>query len=274
MNKNALVDTAFTTTNSAGAETAYVQSYTIPSNAGTMAVKLWGAGGNVQYGASYGGPGGYAYIEISAAANTVLYIGVGTAGGTTYGAGGGGFSWIGTSSSYSTSNIIAIAGGGGGAHTGGSHEYAGVGGGSSGGASAHCNSGGGTQNAGGSAGSSTLGASAGSSLQGGYGGGTDVGSNAWPGGGAGGASGGKNGGGGGGGYYGGGAGHQDGSAGGGSGFIFSGTRGSFTCANGVLTAGTNNSNSRVPGNHSDADFPGSDYAYSAKPGYILIKHNV
>ncbi len=118
VNKNALVDTAFTTTNSAGAETAYVQSYTIPSNAGTMAVKLWGAGGNVQYGASYGGPGGYAYIEISAAANTVLYIGVGTAGGTTYGAGGGGFSWIGTSSSYSTSNIIAIAGGGGGAHTG------------------------------------------------------------------------------------------------------------------------------------------------------------
>ena len=102
VNKNPIVDTAFTTTNSAGAETAYVQSYTIPSNAGTMAVKLWGAGGNVQYGASYGGPGGYAYIEISAAANTVLYIGVGTAGGTTYGAGGGGFSWIGTSSSYST----------------------------------------------------------------------------------------------------------------------------------------------------------------------------
>jgi len=260
------------------------QTFNAPSGPTRLRVKLWGAGGARRFSSgapnAHAGGGGFTDVTLSYSGTPSLSIAVGGTGDVgSSGAGGGGSSSIMTTSSLSQGNAIAVAGGGGGSHGDNGNEYAGAGGGTSGqggtdeggdsrstapsrSGGSGTGGGGGTQSSGGQNGNntaSTTNAQSGGAFSGGRGTGNSTPSGqGWPDAGGGSSSGGSNGGGGGGGYYGGGGAGggspNNGSAGGGSGYVHSGTRGSWTVVSGNTYTGSNN-NIPTEGS-SDSNYPG------------------
>lgn len=252
-----------------------IQSFTVPANVTSLALKAWGAAGGTGTNGGRGGGGGFASGNLAVTAGQVIKMVAGNGGATSnnggaasFGGGGntptGGASASGggyagfflTSVAHGNAKLIA-GGGGGSGYT--SSQRGGFGGGNAGtsgtGASpASSDGGGGTQSAGGTVASN---GENGSALQGG---GSGNGNNG-------------NCGGGGGGYYGGASGKtstHDGSGGGGSGYIGGVTSGVNTAASSHISAGD-----------SDSDHPGGMYGSvstssnsNGNGGAVRIEYNV